>query len=150
MSQLVYPQYPLDRRLGGPQIWSGCCGLEKNLLLLLRIKLRLSRPSLYRLSYPCSPPTKSVATIFKLPKWNNLYSADSDRRKTAMLVSNAVSLTECSMNSGSVACNDSSDNINDIYWLHFLLSNILYSKDLKISQWIELMRIFLGDHVHQF
>jgi hypothetical protein len=32
--QPLYPQYPLDGRLGGPQIQSGCCGEEKNLLLL--------------------------------------------------------------------------------------------------------------------
>jgi hypothetical protein len=25
------PRYRLDRRLGGPQSWSGCCGEEKNL-----------------------------------------------------------------------------------------------------------------------
>jgi hypothetical protein len=25
------PLYPLDRRLGGPQSWSGCCGKGKNL-----------------------------------------------------------------------------------------------------------------------
>jgi len=24
------PQYPFDRRLGGPQRWSGCSGKEKN------------------------------------------------------------------------------------------------------------------------
>jgi hypothetical protein len=28
------PQYPLDRRLGGPQSWSQCCGEEKNFALL--------------------------------------------------------------------------------------------------------------------
>jgi hypothetical protein len=27
------PWYPLDRRLGGPQSWSGHCGEEKNLAL---------------------------------------------------------------------------------------------------------------------
>jgi hypothetical protein len=26
------PQYSLDRRLGGPQCWSGWCGVQKNLL----------------------------------------------------------------------------------------------------------------------
>jgi hypothetical protein len=30
MSWLLYPQYPLDRRLGGPQSWSGHGGEEKN------------------------------------------------------------------------------------------------------------------------
>jgi hypothetical protein len=28
------PQYPLDRRLGGPESWSGCCGVEKTFLSL--------------------------------------------------------------------------------------------------------------------
>jgi hypothetical protein len=36
------PRYPLDRRLGGPQNQSGCCGIEKNLLPLLGI---ISHPS---------------------------------------------------------------------------------------------------------
>jgi hypothetical protein len=36
MHPLLYPQgkspwYPLDRRPGGPQSWSGCGGEEKNL-----------------------------------------------------------------------------------------------------------------------
>jgi hypothetical protein len=52
------PQYPLDRRLGGPQTWSGQRGEEK-ILPLLGLKLRsLGRPtrsqSLYRLRYPGS------------------------------------------------------------------------------------------------
>jgi hypothetical protein len=52
----LYPRYLLDRRLGGPQRRSGCCGGEKNLLPLLGIKFwSLGRPahsqSLYRLSY---------------------------------------------------------------------------------------------------
>jgi hypothetical protein len=42
------PQYQLDRRLGGPQSRSGCCGEEKK-LALPGIE---PRPSLYRLSYP--------------------------------------------------------------------------------------------------
>jgi hypothetical protein len=29
------PQYPLERRLDGPQSQSGCCGEEKNLLPLI-------------------------------------------------------------------------------------------------------------------
>jgi hypothetical protein len=36
------PWYPLYRRLDGPQSQSGCCGEEKNILLLLGIELRLS------------------------------------------------------------------------------------------------------------
>jgi hypothetical protein len=28
-------QYPLDRKLSGPQNWSGRCGADKNLFLLL-------------------------------------------------------------------------------------------------------------------
>jgi hypothetical protein len=35
------PWYPLDRRLGGPQSWSGCCGEKKNLALTV-IKPRSS------------------------------------------------------------------------------------------------------------
>jgi hypothetical protein len=31
---VIQPQYPLDRRLGGPQIRSGSCREEKNLALL--------------------------------------------------------------------------------------------------------------------
>jgi hypothetical protein len=29
----LYLRHPLDRRLGGPQRWSGCCGEEKNLVM---------------------------------------------------------------------------------------------------------------------
>jgi hypothetical protein len=36
------PQYPLDRRLGGPQSRPGRCGVEKNLLPLPGIKPRQS------------------------------------------------------------------------------------------------------------
>jgi hypothetical protein len=32
------PRYPLDRRLSGPQSWSGCCGVEKHLLPLSGIE----------------------------------------------------------------------------------------------------------------
>jgi hypothetical protein len=32
------PPVPIDRRLGGPQSRSGCCGVEKNLLLLSGIE----------------------------------------------------------------------------------------------------------------
>jgi hypothetical protein len=38
------PRYPLDRRVGGPQGWSGRCEVEKNLLPLLGIEPRLSSP----------------------------------------------------------------------------------------------------------
>jgi len=37
-SQGKSPQFPLDRRLGGPQSWSGCGGEEKNSQPLLGIK----------------------------------------------------------------------------------------------------------------
>jgi hypothetical protein len=49
------PQYPMERRLGGPHSQSGCFGEEKNLLPLLAIESQLSSPwpSLYSLSY-CS------------------------------------------------------------------------------------------------
>jgi len=33
------PQYQLDRRLDGPQSWSGCSGEKKNSLSLLGIEL---------------------------------------------------------------------------------------------------------------
>jgi hypothetical protein len=32
------PQYLLDRREGGPKSWSGCCGEDKNLILLSGIE----------------------------------------------------------------------------------------------------------------
>jgi len=43
MPQPLYPQgkspwYPLDRRLGEPQSWSGCGGEEKNSQPLLGLK----------------------------------------------------------------------------------------------------------------
>jgi hypothetical protein len=38
------PQYSLDRRLCGPQSWSGCCGVERNFLPLPRIEPRPSSP----------------------------------------------------------------------------------------------------------
>jgi hypothetical protein len=38
----VHP-VPLTRRLGGSQSWSGCCGVEKNLLLLPEIEPRSSQ-----------------------------------------------------------------------------------------------------------
>jgi hypothetical protein len=31
MPRLLYPRYPLDRRLGGPQIWAGLRGEEEYL-----------------------------------------------------------------------------------------------------------------------
>jgi hypothetical protein len=40
----LYPRYPLDRRLGGPQSRSGRSGEEKNLLPLPEIEPRLSSP----------------------------------------------------------------------------------------------------------
>jgi hypothetical protein len=50
----LYPRYPLDRRLGGPQSRSGRCGEEK----ILDHTGTLGRParsqSLYRLRYPSS------------------------------------------------------------------------------------------------
>jgi hypothetical protein len=52
------PQYPLDRRLGGPQSRSGCYKEEKNILPLLGIELRiLCRP-------PHSLNTKPTALSF--------------------------------------------------------------------------------------
>jgi hypothetical protein len=49
MTQLLYPQgeipwYPLDRRLGGPQSWSGRGGEEKNPQLLLELKSHIIQP----------------------------------------------------------------------------------------------------------
>jgi hypothetical protein len=38
------PQYPLDRRLGGPQNQSGSCGEDENLLPLLGVELQPSSP----------------------------------------------------------------------------------------------------------
>jgi hypothetical protein len=49
------PQYPLDRRLGGPQSQSAHCGNEKNLLALPEFEPRPSNPSLYQLNYTGSP-----------------------------------------------------------------------------------------------
>jgi hypothetical protein len=47
--QLLYPQkkspwYPLDKRLGGPQNWSGCGGKEKNSQLLPGLKPLIIHP----------------------------------------------------------------------------------------------------------
>jgi hypothetical protein len=39
------PHYPLDRKLGAHQNWSGCCGIQKNILPLPGVKLRLSSQS---------------------------------------------------------------------------------------------------------
>jgi hypothetical protein len=47
------PRYPLERRLGGPQIQSGLCGEEKNHALPGTEPVP-SSPSLYRLSCPFS------------------------------------------------------------------------------------------------
>jgi hypothetical protein len=53
MPWLLWPQYPLDRRLGGPQ--SGCCGAEKK-ISCPSWESNPSHPdhspSLYSLSYP--------------------------------------------------------------------------------------------------
>jgi hypothetical protein len=49
----LYLQYPLNRRLDGPQSRSGRCGKETN-LALPGIEPGPSSPSLYRLSYPGS------------------------------------------------------------------------------------------------
>jgi len=32
------PWYPLERRLGGPQSWYGCSGVQKNSQPLLKLK----------------------------------------------------------------------------------------------------------------
>jgi hypothetical protein len=49
----LYPRYPLDSRLGGPQSRSGRCGEKKNHWLPGSHPGRpASTPSLYRLSYP--------------------------------------------------------------------------------------------------
>jgi len=60
------PIYPLNRRLGGPQSWSGCFWEEKFLLPWLRLEPQTIQPvaqSLYRLyssSYILTmPPLKS-------------------------------------------------------------------------------------------
>jgi hypothetical protein len=46
----LYPRYPLDRRLGGPQSLSGRRGEEKD-LAVMGIEPGQYNPSLYRLSY---------------------------------------------------------------------------------------------------
>jgi hypothetical protein len=48
------PQYPLDRKLVGPQSWSGCYGVKKSILPLSAIKPGRSdrSPSLHRQIYP--------------------------------------------------------------------------------------------------
>jgi hypothetical protein len=48
-------QYPLDRRLGGPQSRSRWCTVEKNVVALPRSESRPSSPSLYQLKYRASP-----------------------------------------------------------------------------------------------
>jgi hypothetical protein len=48
-------RYPLDRRLGVPQSWSGCCGEEKN-------------PSLYRVPNPGSPIRGLVTILTELSR----------------------------------------------------------------------------------
>jgi hypothetical protein len=67
------PRYPLDRRLGGPQSRSGCCGVERNLLPLPESNSGrpVRSPSLYRLRYPdctyeydCRRHTFFVPTLF--------------------------------------------------------------------------------------
>jgi hypothetical protein len=47
------PHYPLDRKLRAHRNWSGCCGIQKNILPLPGIELRLSSPSpsLYWLTF---------------------------------------------------------------------------------------------------
>jgi hypothetical protein len=62
------PQYPLDRRLGGPQSRSGRCGEEKNLLPLPGIETRLSSLSLYRPSYP-----GLLCLVLPIPVYMNWY-----------------------------------------------------------------------------
>jgi hypothetical protein len=66
MPPLLYPSgkshwYPLDRRMGGPQSQSGCCGGNKNLLPLPGIEPRPSNLSLYQLSYP--GPCSGLPTV---------------------------------------------------------------------------------------
>jgi hypothetical protein len=68
------PQYPLNRRLGGPQSLSERCGDENYLLLLPGIELRpLGRParsqSTYRLNYPGS----QITTAAKIQYDSNIY-----------------------------------------------------------------------------
>jgi hypothetical protein len=44
------PPYPLDRRLGGPQVRSGRCGEEKNSQSLLGLELTIVQP----VAQPCT------------------------------------------------------------------------------------------------
>jgi hypothetical protein len=76
--------YPLDRGLDGPHNLYGRCGVEKNVLPLLRIKPQPCSPSLYRLSYHmqgCGRRHHGLVfcTLPALPK-----RAEEGRRKTSM------------------------------------------------------------------
>jgi hypothetical protein len=57
------PLYLLDRRLGGPQSRSGCCGEEEN-LALPGIEPGASNSSLHRLSYPDSYTINDLRTTY--------------------------------------------------------------------------------------
>jgi hypothetical protein len=71
------PQYPLIRRLGGPQSRSGRCGEEKN-PALSGIESGSSSPTLYRLSYPESWGRKCSACYFlvSVALFMFMYAAD--------------------------------------------------------------------------
>jgi hypothetical protein len=63
------PWYPLDRRLGGPQSWSGRGGEEKNSQPLLGLESLIIQPmaqhcntELYQLISICTTLIKSVIT----------------------------------------------------------------------------------------
>jgi hypothetical protein len=67
--RLLYPRYPLDRRLGGPQSRSRRCGVQNNILPLPRVEPRLlGRPtrstSLYRLRFLEIVGTEGTGTPF--------------------------------------------------------------------------------------
>jgi hypothetical protein len=58
------PLYPLTKRLGGLQSRSERCGIEKNLLLLSGIELRLSSP------YPVAILT-ALSQLFLMNAYRN-------------------------------------------------------------------------------
>jgi hypothetical protein len=73
------PQYPLNRKLGGPQSWSGSSGEEKNSQPLLELELPIIQPiaqcyitevSQLNRRLSCSKPNGENTGWALQPVWN--------------------------------------------------------------------------------
>jgi hypothetical protein len=63
--QVKNPWYPLDRRLGWPQIWAGCSGEEKNSQPLSGLEPLIIQPVAQRYTIALSKCLKKTGSYIK-------------------------------------------------------------------------------------